>query len=188
MIKKGVYGGIMNGNRYKMGIDIGSTTAKVVILNQQKEIIYSAYHRHNAQTLDTLLSMLQEAVQQLGNATIRISITGSAGMGLSEKFELPFVQEVIASAEVVHQLYQQVNTLIDIGGEDAKIIFFHQNGMPDIRMNGACAGGTGAFIDQMATLLNIPVTDINDLAANHTAVHPIASRCGVFAKTDDSPA
>ena len=126
----------MSSNYYKMGIDIGSTTAKVVILDQQKEIIYSAYHRHNAQTVDTLLTILQEAVEQLGNAAVKISITGSAGMGLSEKFELPFVQEVIASAEVVHQLYPQVNTLIDIGGEDAKMIFFDREGSPDIRMNG----------------------------------------------------
>ncbi len=105
-------------------------------------------------------------------------------MGLSETYNLPFIQEVIASAEVVHKQYPQVQTLIDIGGEDAKVIFFDAKGQPDIRMNGACAGGTGAFIDQMATLLNVPVSGLNQLAEQHSTVYPIASRCGVFAKTD----
>jgi predicted CoA-substrate-specific enzyme activase len=180
----------------RMGIDIGSTTAKIVILDQhadgwsgpaqsaQPAIIFSVYRRHNAETLVTLQTMLQQAAQSLGDVEVALLITGSAGLGISEKYHLPFIQEVVASAEVVRQLYPQVKTLIDIGGEDAKMIFFNADQMPDIRMNGSCAGGTGAFIDQMATLLNIPVSELDALAQNHTTVYPMASRCGVFAKTD----
>jgi len=171
-------------NFYRMGIDIGSTTAKVVVINQAAEAIFSAYRRHNAAPLDTLLAVLHKALQSLGDIKVKLRVTGSAGLGVSEKFKLPFIQEVVASAEVVRRLYPSVKTLIDIGGEDAKMIFFNADGGPDIRMNGACAGGTGAFIDQMATLLNVPVSALNALAEKYTAIYPIASRCGVFAKTD----
>jgi predicted CoA-substrate-specific enzyme activase len=169
---------------HRLGIDIGSTTAKVVILNQEGEIVFSAYRRHNAETVKTLQSILAEAVEKIGNVNVDALITGSAGLGVSERFHLPFIQEVIASAEVVKQCYPQVRTLIDIGGEDAKMIFFKEQGMPDIRMNGSCAGGTGAFIDEMANLLNVPVTELDALAGRHTMIYPMASRCGVFAKTD----
>lgn len=171
-------------NELKMGIDIGSTTAKAVILNRQAEIIFSEYRRHKAETLVTLQAILQKALQSLGDIEVNLLVTGSAGLGVSEKFDLPFIQEVVASAEVVSQLYPEVKTLIDIGGEDAKMIFFNADGVPDIRMNGSCAGGTGAFIDEMATLLNIPVSELNTLAEKHTTIYPMASRCGVFAKTD----
>lgn len=169
---------------YRAGIDIGSTTAKLVVLNPAADVVFSVYRRHNAQTLETLLSILQEAQAELGDVSLSVQVTGSAGMGITEKFGLPFIQEVIASAEVVRQRYPQVKTLIDIGGEDAKMIFFNPSGPPDMRMNGACAGGTGAFIDQMATLLNIPVAELNTLAQQPHTLYPIASRCGVFAKTD----
>jgi len=168
----------------RMGIDVGSTTAKVVILNQHAEVIFSEYRRHNAEPLVTLQTILQDALQSPGDIKVDLLLTGSAGLGVSENFNLPFIQEVVASAEVVKQLYPAVKTLIDIGGEDSKMIFFDAAGMPDIRMNGSCAGGTGAFIDQMATLLNIPVSELNALAEKHTTIYPIASRCGVFAKTD----
>ena len=171
-------------NEYQMGIDIGSTTAKVVILDQQGQIVFSAYRRHHAETLGTLQSILDEAVEKLGDVGFDLLITGSAGLGIGEKFGLPFIQEVVASAEVVKRFYPKVKTLIDIGGEDAKMIFFSTEGPPDIRMNGSCAGGTGAFIDEMATLLNIPVTDLDALARQSTMIYPMASRCGVFAKTD----
>jgi predicted CoA-substrate-specific enzyme activase len=174
----------MNTNTYQLGIDIGSTTAKIVILNPSGESIFSSYRRHNAETLATLQGMLQEAIIQLGNVEIELLITGSAGLGISEKYELPFIQEVVVSAEVIHQRYPQVRTLIDIGGEDAKIIFFDEQARPDIRMNGSCAGGTGAFIDEMATLLGVPVSNLDELASQHTTIYPMASRCGVFAKTD----
>ena len=171
-------------NPHKLGIDIGSTTAKIVILNSAGEMVFSDYRRHNAETLATLQAILQEAMQKLGNFKADVLVTGSAGMGIAEKYELPFIQEVIASAEVVHQRHPEVRTLIDIGGEDAKIIFFDEQYRPDIRMNGSCAGGTGAFIDEMATLLNVPVSDLDALADQHTTLYPMASRCGVFAKTD----
>ena len=168
----------------KLGIDIGSTTAKAVILNQNRDLLFSSYCRHNAETLQTLQVILADAKEKLGDVEVDVLITGSAGMGVCERFSLPFIQEVIASAEVVRQLYPQVKTLIDIGGEDAKMIFFKEAGMPDIRMNGSCAGGTGAFIDEMCSLLNVPVSELDSLASKHTMIYPMASRCGVFAKTD----
>ena len=169
---------------YKMGIDIGSTTAKVVLLDEGDAVLFSAYRRHKTEILQTLRSILLEAKYSLGDLPLKLLVTGSAGMGVSEKYGVPFIQEVVASAEVVAQKYPQVRTLVDIGGEDAKMIFFNPNGVPDIRMNGSCAGGTGAFIDEMANLLNVPVNEINSLAQNHTRIHAMASRCGVFAKTD----
>ncbi len=174
----------VDSNCLRLGIDIGSTTAKVVILNRSGETIFSSYRRHNAETLATLQSILLEAQQRLGDIQLSLLITGSAGLGIAEKYDLPFIQEVIASAEVVHQRYPQVKTLIDIGGEDAKVIFFDEQNRPDIRMNGSCAGGTGAFIDEMATLLNVPVSELENLASHYTTIYPMASRCGVFAKTD----
>ena len=178
----------MNTKLYWLGVDVGSTTAKVVALDAAHDVVFSAYRRHNADTLAALRGLLEEACQVLGECALRVCLTGSAGLGICEKFHLPFIQEVIASTEVVRQVYPQVNTLMDIGGEDAKLIFFDgADGVgrqPDIRMNGACAGGTGAFIDQMATLLNVPMAEMNALAERHTTIYPMASRCGVFAKTD----
>jgi len=174
----------MKSTLHRMGIDVGSTTAKVVILNPQDDVVFSAYRRHNTETVVTLQDILRGALRSLGNVKANLLVTGSAGLGVSEKFDIPFIQEVVASAEVVRQLYPEVKTLIDIGGEDAKMIFFSADSVPDIRMNGACAGGTGAFMDEMATLLNIPVSELNNLAEKHTRVYPMASRCGVFAKTD----
>jgi predicted CoA-substrate-specific enzyme activase len=171
--------------RYRMGIDIGSTTAKVVLVDGgEDEIIFSDYRRHHTETLATLELILGQASQQFGEIELSLLVTGSAGMGISETCNLPFIQEVVASAEVVHQRYPQVNTLIDIGGEDAKMIFFDEQSRPDIRMNGNCAGGTGAFIDEMANLLDVSLTELDSLAAKHTHVYSMASRCGVFAKTD----
>ena len=169
---------------YQLGMDIGSTTAKLVLLDPAGDVAFSAYRRHNAETVAALQTMLREAQVELGDARVEFLVTGSAGMGVAEKYDLPFIQEVVASAEVVHQRHPHVRTLIDIGGEDAKIIFFDGQHHPDIRMNGSCAGGTGSFIDEMATLLGVPVSDIDDLASRHTTIYPIASRCGVFAKTD----
>ncbi len=174
----------MDPKPYRLGIDIGSTTAKIVILNEIDQVVFSAYRRHNAETLTTIQAILLEAIQKLGNAHVEPLVTGSAGLGIAEKYNLPFIQEVVASAEVIHQHHPKVRTLIDLGGEDAKIIFFDEQNRPDIRMNGSCAGGTGAFIDEMATLLNVPVTELDNLASQHTAIYPMASRCGVFAKTD----
>jgi len=167
----------------QLGIDIGSTTAKMVALDPAGKMIFSAYSRHNTETLAALQALLAQCRRSLGECTLHLLLTGSAGLGLCEKFNLPFIQEVIASAEVIRKVYPQVNTLMDIGGEDAKLIFF-DGSQPDIRMNGACAGGTGAFIDQMATLLNVSIQELDALARQQTMLYPIASRCGVFAKTD----
>ncbi len=167
----------------RLGIDLGSTTAKLIALDEQGQQVYSIYRRHHAETRATLQGMLAEMQSALGNDNLAVMFTGSAGMGISESCGLPFLQEVIAAAEVIKR-FPSVHTLIDIGGEDAKMIFFEQGAPPDIRMNGSCAGGTGAFIDQMAMLLNMPVETLETVASASTAVYPIASRCGVFAKTD----
>jgi len=169
---------------YPVGVDIGSTTAKVVILNEKGELIFSRYRRHHARTVETALDIFKEALQEIGNLKFDPAITGSAGMGAAEILGLPFVQEVVASAGLIRKKYPEVRTFIEMGGEDAKIIFFDDNLRPNIRMNGSCAGGTGAFIDQMAVLLNIPVSKFNGLAEKSESIYPIASRCGVFAKTD----
>jgi predicted CoA-substrate-specific enzyme activase len=154
-----------------------------MVLDEHGASVYSTYRRHHAETRETLLAMLSDLQGSLGDQEVSVMFTGSAGMGISESYGFPFLQEVIAAAEVIKHR-PQVHTLIDIGGEDAKLIFFEPGIPPDIRMNGSCAGGTGAFIDQMATLLNIPVERLEEVAQTATTVYPIASRCGVFAKTD----
>src|SRR5690606_31275091 len=122
-------------------------------------------------------SLIQEVFEAYGDISIQFSITGSAGMGLAEQLNLVFVQEVIAASEVIQCAFPDTHTLIDIGGEDAKLIFFEQGKVPDIRMNGSCAGGTGAFIDQIAGLLNVPVENLNEVAQKSSQIYPIASRC-----------
>ncbi|MBW2650445.1 MAG: 2-hydroxyacyl-CoA dehydratase, partial [Deltaproteobacteria bacterium] len=169
---------------YLSGIDIGSTTVKVVICDNSGKPVFSRYRRHNAVILDTALYMLKEAHDEMGDIQLNLAVTGSAGMGVAESLGIPFVQEVVASAKLIKTCYHDVRTLIEIGGEDSKIVFFDDRFRPDIRMNGSCAGGTGAFIDQMAVLLDVSIADLDQLAKESTSIHPIASRCGVFAKTD----
>lgn len=171
-------------NSYQAGLDIGSTTAKMAVVDERGKIVFSAYQRHHTQIYQTIDTILTEALKQLGDCSVTLQITGSAGMGISEKIGIPFIQEIIATDVFVKTYHPEVKTLIDIGGEDSKMIFFNDDRLPDIRMNGNCAGGTGAFIDQIATLLNIETQDLNTLAENYQTVYPIASRCGVFAKTD----
>ncbi|MFC1891668.1 acyl-CoA dehydratase activase-related protein [Thermodesulfobacteriota bacterium] len=168
----------------RVGIDIGSTTAKTVVLDDNNQALFTDYRRHDARIRTTISSVLNKVSDTLGDIAITLNITGSAGMGISERLGISFIQEVVASAEVSQKLYPQVKTLLDIGGEDSKLIFFDGRGRSDIRMNGNCAGGTGAFIDQMAVLLGVPCEDLNDIAEQYECIHPIASRCGVFAKTD----
>jgi predicted CoA-substrate-specific enzyme activase len=170
--------------KMRLGIDLGSTTAKLVALDNEMRIVFKDYRRHNALVADTLESMLKAARKRLGDVEISAAVTGSAGLGLSERFDIPFVQEVIAAAETVRRLHPDVRTLIDVGGEDSKMIFFDERMRVDIRMNGNCAGGTGAFIDQMATLLHIDLQDLEEYSRRSENIHSIASRCGVFAKTD----
>ncbi len=169
---------------YLSGVDIGSTTAKVVICDEAGSVIFSRYLRHKARTEETAQKIFKEALHELGNIEIDLVVTGSAGMGTAETFGLPFIQEVVASAQFIRRNYPEVRTFIEIGGEDSKIIFFDDHFRPDIRMNGSCAGGTGAFIDQMALLLDVPLSEFNALAEKAVSIYPIASRCGVFAKTD----
>ena len=167
-----------------LGIDIGSTTAKVV-LRQGGEITFRSYERHFSQVRTKTLEILARIKDLIGNAPIKVAISGSAGLGLAEAAGLPFVQEVFATGETVKALEPDTNVVIELGGEDAKVIFF--DGGADERMNGTCAGGTGAFIDQMATLLDLSTDEMDRLSLSATRIYPIASRCGVFAKTDVQP-
>lgn len=171
---------------YQIGIDAGSTTIKFVVLNvDTHEVAFSSYQRHFADIRTCIERQLKEMTTTLGtSAEYSVCLTGSAGIGLSERSGLPFVQEVLASSMAMKELDKTDFTLIDLGGEDAKMVFFHKDKSPDIRMNGSCAGGTGAFVDQMATLLNISPKEMSDEALNYHQLYPIASRCGVFAKTD----
>jgi predicted CoA-substrate-specific enzyme activase len=169
---------------YKIGLDIGSTTAKIAVVDSSQKLIFSEYRRHNTQIYYTLHNLLESAKSALGDCEVQPILTGSAGLGISERVEIPFVQELVSTTEIIRNKFPSVKTLIDIGGEDSKMIFYNGKKTPDIRMNGSCAGGTGAFIDQMAALLNISLKELNSLANKSSALYPIASRCGVFAKTD----
>jgi predicted CoA-substrate-specific enzyme activase len=166
-----------------MGVDAGSTTLKIIITSRE-EVIHKIYRRHKANINQAFAEELQTIVEKFPGTDFTICITGSAGMGISERTGIPFVQEVVASVEVVSSLYPDTRTFIDLGGEDAKMVFFSDGQQPDIRMNGSCAGGTGAFIDQMADLMNLSVDELGRQASGYETIYPVASRCGVFAKTD----
>jgi predicted CoA-substrate-specific enzyme activase len=168
----------------RIGIDIGSTTVKIIILDPADKIVYKVYKRHTANIDKILTEEFRGIHAQFPGRQFRINISGSAGMGISERTGIPFVQEVIASVEVIDRIYPGTHTMIDLGGEDTKMVFFNKEKQPDIRMNGSCAGGTGAFIDQMADLMNIPVEELGAQAMKYEKIYPVASRCGVFAKTD----
>lgn len=171
-------------NSYTTGIDIGSTTVKVAICNDAGIPVFLRYRRHNAMPLGTVISIMKDANEMMGNIMMNLRVTGSLGISIAESFDLPFIQEVVASAELIKAFHPEVRTFIEIGGEDSKILFFDDFFRPDIRMNGSCAGGTGAFIDQMAALLGTPLEELNGLAERGSSKYAIASRCGVFAKTD----
>jgi predicted CoA-substrate-specific enzyme activase len=166
----------------RVGIDIGSTTIKMVILDEQNSIIFQQYVRHFSDIIASFQTMFSNAQHILQKKLLSIIFTGSAGMGISQSLGLPFVQEVIASTTAVKQIIPNTNTAIELGGEDAKITYFSNT--VEQRMNGVCAGGTGAFIDHMAALLQTDPLGLNKLAKNFKTLYPIASRCGVFAKTD----
>lgn len=169
---------------YSLGIDIGSTTAKIV-LRKGEEVLFERYERHFSQVREKTAELLRLVGGITGDGEIAAAISGSAGLGLAEAAHIPFIQEVFATGEVVKLKEPDTSCVIELGGEDAKIIFF--DGGLDERMNGSCAGGTGAFIDQMATLLNITVDELDKLSLDAGRLYPIASRCGVFAKTDIQP-
>lgn len=169
---------------YSVGIDIGSTTTKYVLL-KDGEIIAKKYERHFSRVREKTSEMLSEIYEITGSESVKLSLSGSAGLGMAQELNIPFVQEVYATGEAVKKLDPDTACVIELGGEDAKIIFLE--GGTDERMNGSCAGGTGAFIDQMATLLDVTVDELDKLSMNYSRIYPIASRCGVFAKTDIQP-
>ena len=164
----------------RIGIDIGSTTVKVVALDETDRILFSKYERHHARAKEILIILLQELQAKVGDREIRLKITGSVGMGFAERYAFDFIQEVVAATKAIHHDYSQTASMVDIGGEDAKVVFFKEGKAADLRMNGNCAGGTGAFIDQMAVLLGVSIDELNELALQAVRIYPIASRCGVF--------
>ena len=172
--------------KHTLGIDIGSTTVKIAILDENDNLVFSDYERHFANIQETLADLLQKAENQLGELTLCPVITGSGGLTLANHLEVPFVQEVIAVSTSLQKLAPKTDVAIELGGEDAKIIYF-ENGNVEQRMNGICAGGTGSFIDQMASLLQTDAPGLNEYAKHYKALYPIAARCGVFAKTDIQP-
>lgn len=171
--------------KYRLGIDIGSTTVKVVLIDNNLKTIYSDYQRHYANIQETLARLLHDAIKLHGNLEVFPVITGSGGLTLSKHLDIPFVQEVIAVATALKTFAPQTDVAIELGGEDAKIIYFR--GGIEQRMNGICAGGTGSFIDQMATLLKTDASGLNEYAKTYQSIYPIAARCGVFAKSDIQP-
>ena len=168
-----------------IGVDVGSTTVKVAVLDDANQIMYSCYKRHHADIRATIVEVIEEAAEKFPDTPMTIAITGSGGLLLAQWLGIDFVQEVIASKTAVETFIPQTDVVIELGGEDAKIIYF-DNGIEQ-RMNGTCAGGTGAFIDQMAALLDTDAGGLNELAKSYETIYPIASRCGVFAKTDVQP-
>ena len=173
-------------NTYTLGIDIGSTTVKIAILDENEKLLFADYERHFANIQETLADLLEKAQKELGEMTLCPVITGSGGLTLANHLEIPFVQEVIAVSTSLQKLAPKTDVAIELGGEDAKIIYF-EGGNIEQRMNGICAGGTGSFIDQMASLLQTDAPGLNEYAKNYKALYPIAARCGVFAKTDIQP-
>jgi len=170
---------------FRAGIDIGSTTVKLVILNEKDELLFGDYRRHHANTQATLAELLMAARSSLGDLTLKVKITGSGAINLSRVLGIDFVQEVVAVATALKAVAPQTDVAIELGGEDAKIIYF-RGGLEE-RMNGVCAGGTGSFIDQMAALLQMDPAQLNEAAKDYRQIYPIAARCGVFAKTDIQP-
>ncbi len=169
----------------RIGIDIGSTTVKVAVLDEQNQLLFRSYERHYSKARERAAATLRTLTDQLAGQQVRLVITGSAGLGVAKAAGIDFVQEVYATAAAVNTFIPGTDAVIELGGEDAKIIFF--GGALEERMNGSCAGGTGAFIDQMATLMNVSVEELDALSLKHEKIYPIASRCGVFAKSDIQP-
>ncbi len=168
-----------------IGLDIGSTTVKLIIIDDERNILFKEYVRHRSDIKESLIALLEKVYGQFGDRPITVKAAGSAGISIAEWLDIPFVQEVVASSRAIEELIPQTDVAIELGGEDAKITYF--DGAIDQRMNGTCAGGTGAFIDQMAALLKTDADGLNELAKGHSVIYPIASRCGVFAKTDVQP-
>ena len=168
-----------------LGLDVGSTTVKAVVVNKNRKIIYSTYERHFSDIRSTVVSVMKKIHDSFGNREIHVAVTGSGGLSVASWLDIRFIQEVIASTRAVETFIPETEVAIELGGEDAKITYF--DGSIEQRMNGTCAGGTGAFIDQMASLLKTDASGVNTLAQGSSYIYPIAARCGVFAKTDIQP-
>jgi len=177
-------GGTANAS-YHLGIDVGSTTVKLVVFDADNKVLFSDYQRHHTDIRATIAEIIAKAAKGFGDKDLTVAITGSGGLLLAQWLKLDFVQEVIASKTAVEAFIPNTDVAIELGGEDAKIIYFNQG--IEQRMNGTCAGGTGAFIDQMASLMNTDADGLDELARGASMIYPIASRCGVFAKTDVQP-
>ncbi len=176
----------MDEKTLKLGIDIGSTTVKIAVLDEEDKLLFSDYERHYANIRETLEGLIKKAYDAIGEHRVSPMITGSGGLTLAKHLGIPFVQEVIAVATALKNYAPQTDVAIELGGEDAKIIYF-EGGNVEQRMNGICAGGTGSFIDQMASLLQTDAPGLNEYAKTYKEIYPIAARCGVFAKTDIQP-
>ena len=170
----------------KIGLDIGSTTIKCAVLDDNNKLIYKSYERHYSQITEKIAEILENIRRNVkGAENAYFAMSGSAGMGVAESCGIDFVQEVYATRVAANTFIENTDVIIELGGEDAKILFL--SGGMEVRMNGSCAGGTGAFIDQMAMLLNVPMDELNELAKECEKTYTIASRCGVFAKSDIQP-
>lgn len=170
---------------FHIGIDVGSTTVKLVVLDKHNNIVFKKYKRHLSDIKNAVIKILEDTYRSIGDSCVSVVITGSGGMNLATNLGVDFVQEVIASTKAVEVYNPDTDVVIELGGEDAKIIYL-TNGIEQ-RMNGICAGGTGSFIDQMASLLKTDASGLNELAKNYKNIYSIAARCGVFAKTDIQP-
>ena len=179
-----------------VGIDVGSTTTKIVVMqtgNSDYKVVFSNYERHHADQLKSVLEILKKFDEKMPAQKVRVCLTGSGAKPIAESLGVPFAQEVAANAIALQKKYEKVGTAIELGGQDAKMIFFkesetdHMRSVSDMRMNGSCAGGTGAFIDEIASVLKVPVEEFNALAAKGEHVYDISGRCGVYAKTDIQP-
>ena len=168
-----------------IGMDVGSTTVKIVVMSEELEVIHTSYERHFSDTKNTVCKVLEELVEKYKEKEFTIALTGSGAMSTAKFLDVPFIQEVVACKRAVEKYIPQTDVVIELGGEDAKIIYFGKS--IEQRMNGTCAGGTGAFLDQMASLLNTDTNGLNELVKGYKTIYPIASRCGVFAKTDVQP-
>ena len=168
-----------------VGLDVGSTTVKIVVMDENLDTVYTNYTRHNSDTKNTVCNVLDDLVKRFPESEFTLALTGSGAMSAATFLDVPFIQEVVSCKRAVEKYIPKTDVVIELGGEAAKIIYFGKS--IEQRMNGSCAGGTGAFIDQMASLLNTDSAGLNELAKNHTVIYPIASRCGVFAKTDVQP-
>ena len=162
-----------------VGLDVGSTTVKIIVMNNVKEVIYKDYQRHFSDTKNTVCTVLENLINNFPNNKFTIALTGSGAMSAAKFLDVKFIQEVISCKRAVEKYIPNTDVVIELGGEDAKIIYFDKS--IEQRMNGTCAGGTGAFLDQMASLLHTDTQGLNELAKTHSTIYPIASRCGVFA-------